>query len=52
MTHLDFGRRFGVNNELGVRFNGSYRNGNTAYDHNIAEVGVVALGLDYQGERV
>lgn len=51
-THLDFGRRFGEQNEWGIRFNGSYRNGDTAYDHNTAELGVLALGLDYRGERL
>lgn len=50
-THLDVGRRFGANQEWGVRFNGSYRNGDTSYDHNEVEVGVASLGLDYQGER-
>ena len=28
-TNLDYGRRFGEENEFGVRFNGSYRNGST-----------------------
>lgn len=50
-THLDFGRRFGEQKEWGLRFNGSYRNGGTAFDHNDTEVGVAALGLDYRGER-
>lgn len=51
-THIDFGRRFGENNELGIRINGSYRNGDTAYDHNQAEVGVASIALDYRGERL
>lgn len=50
-THLDFGRRFGAANEWGVRFNGSYRNGDTPLDKNAIEVGVATLGLDYRGER-
>ncbi|WP_322516137.1 TonB-dependent siderophore receptor [Rhodopseudomonas palustris] len=50
-NHLDLGRRFGDNKEWGVRFNGSYRNGDTPLDLNSAEVGVAALGLDYRSER-
>jgi iron complex outermembrane receptor protein len=51
-THLDVGRRFGPEGEWGVRFNGSYRGGDTALDHNENEIGVLSLGLDYRGERV
>lgn len=36
-THLDIGRRFGENNAFGVRFNGVYRNGDTAVDHQSRE---------------
>lgn len=50
-THLDLGRRFGPNKEWGVRFNGSYRQGDTALDKNEIEVGVATLGLDYRTER-
>ncbi|HEV7306697.1 TonB-dependent siderophore receptor [Ensifer sp.] len=51
-THLDVGRRFGPEGEWGVRFNGSYRGGDTALDHNENEIGVLSLGLDYRGEWV
>lgn len=51
-SHLDLGRRFGTNDELGVRLNGSYRNGDTPFDHNQLEVGVASLGIDYRGERL
>uniref|UniRef100_E6VNP4 TonB-dependent siderophore receptor n=1 Tax=Rhodopseudomonas palustris (strain DX-1) TaxID=652103 RepID=E6VNP4_RHOPX len=50
-NHIDVGRRYGEFKEWGVRFNGSYRNGDTPLDLNSAEVGVAALGLDYRGER-
>lgn len=50
-THLDLGRRFGPNKEWGVRFNGSYRQGDTALDKNEIEVGVATLGLDYRTDR-
>lgn len=51
-SHIDFGRRLGPAGEWGVRFNGSYRAGDTAYDNNDVQVGVASLGLDYRGERV
>ena len=50
-THVDLGRRFGPNKEWGVRFNGSYRKGDTALDKNEIEVGVATLGLDYRTDR-
>jgi iron complex outermembrane receptor protein len=50
-NHADLGRRFGENKEWGIRFNGSYRKGDTPLDLNSAEVGVAALGFDYRGER-
>jgi iron complex outermembrane receptor protein len=50
-THLDLGRRFGASKEWGVRFNGSYRQGDTALDTNDIEVGNASLGLDYRGDR-
>lgn len=52
LSHIDFGRRFGAENEWGVRVNGSYRLGDTAFDHNDNHVGVASLGLDYRGDRV
>ncbi|WP_416194068.1 TonB-dependent siderophore receptor [Nitrobacter sp. TKz-YC01] len=51
-THLDVGRRYGENKEFGVRFNGSYRDGETAFSRNKDEAALAGLGLDYQGERV
>lgn len=51
-SHLDVGRRFGPEGEWGVRFNGSYRGGDTALDNNENEIGAFSLGLDYRGDRV
>jgi len=51
-THLDVGRRYGESNEFGVRFNGSYRNGDTDLAYQSQELGTASLGLDYRGERV
>ncbi|MEH2513801.1 iron complex outermembrane receptor protein [Nitrobacteraceae bacterium AZCC 1564] len=47
---VDVGRRFGDQNEFGVRFNGVYRDGETYRDTSQRQ-GEVALGLDYRGER-
>ena len=49
---LDVGRRFGPNGEFGVRFNGSYRGGDTPLDNQSREARVGALALDYRGERL
>lgn len=49
---FDFGRRFGTNKEWGVRISGKYRDGDTArndYDEINKEL---AIGTDYQGDRV
>ncbi len=51
-TALDIGRRFGEDNEWGVRFNGSYRNGDTAVRNQSNELGVAVVGLDYRGARL
>lgn len=49
---FDFGRRFGANNEWGVRVSGKYRDGDTArhdYDEMNKEL---AIGADYQGDKL
>jgi len=51
-ANIDVSRRFGENKEFGVRFNGSYRNGATAYDRQTDEFGNAVLNLDYRSERV
>lgn len=51
-NHVDLARRYGPAGEWGIRANGSYRFGDTAMDHNEIKVGVGALGLDYEGEKV
>jgi iron complex outermembrane recepter protein len=50
--NIDVARRYGEQKEWGVRFNGGYRNGNTAYDRQTDEFGNAVLGLDYRGERI
>lgn len=50
--HVDIGRRYGSSKEFGVRFNGVYRDGATAVDHQSREVGSSVFGLDYRGEAI
>lgn len=49
---LDVGRRFGADNAWGVRFNGTYRNGDTNIDGGKQKFGLVALALDYRSEQL
>jgi len=51
-AQVDTGRRFGANNEWGLRFNGRYKDGDKFIDgaRNGGDLG--ALALDYRGERL
>lgn len=51
-THMDVGRRAGERNQYGVRFNGSYRNGDVAAHDQEQQFGMGVLNLDFRGERV
>lgn len=50
-AHLDVGRRFGTDNEWGVRVNGLVRGGEGNIDGGSQELGLASLGLDYTGSR-
>jgi iron complex outermembrane recepter protein len=50
--HADISRRFGADNQFGVRFNGVFRAGQTAIEGNSDQRALAALGLDFRGERV
>lgn len=50
--HADVARRYGENNEWGVRFNGLYRDGEASIEDGNLRSGLAALGLDYRGERL
>nr|WP_233099449.1 TonB-dependent siderophore receptor [Pseudomonas psychrophila] len=50
--HLDVGRRFGEDQQFGVRFNGVYRDGDGAINHQEQKAELTSLGLDWRGERV
>ena len=49
--HLDVGRRFGENKQFGIRFNGVYRDGDGAIDHQKPKAELTSLGLDWRGQR-
>jgi iron complex outermembrane receptor protein len=51
-THLDVGRRFGEENQWGVRVNGVWRNGEGNIDGGNQRLGLGSLGLDYLGTRL
>ncbi|MEO9340824.1 TonB-dependent receptor [Mesorhizobium sp. SB112] len=51
-AHADIGRRFGANNEFGIRFNGSLSGGDTPVDIQTSKDKLAALNLDYRGERL
>ncbi len=51
-VHADVGQRFGANKELGVRFNGVWRDGDSAVDHQSKTAKLAALGLDWRTDRV
>ena len=49
---LDVGRRFGDNNQFGVRFNAVHREGETGVDGEKKRTTAASLGLDYRGDRL
>lgn len=51
-AQLDVGRRFGENNEWGVRFNGVVRGGEATTRDGKQDLGMAALGVDYRGTRL
>jgi iron complex outermembrane receptor protein len=48
--HVDIGYRFGEDKKFGARFNGVYRDGDTAIDRQSQEQQMASLGLDYLGD--
>lgn len=51
-THIDLSRRFGEDRRFGVRVNGRAQQGDTVIDKQSRDVGVSAISLDYQGDRL
>lgn len=48
---LDVGRRFGTDEENGIRVNLVSRNGETSVDDQDRELGVISVGFDHNSER-
>ncbi len=49
---LDVGRRFGDNNQFGVRVNAVHREGETGVDGEKKRTTAASVGLDYRGDRL
>jgi len=49
-VHADVGRRFGMQQQFGIRFNGVLRDGDTAVDDQQHQMGLGALALDWRGD--
>ncbi|QLG93597.1 TonB-dependent receptor [Pseudomonas yamanorum] len=49
---VDIGRRFGDEQEFGVRFNGVKQSGDTEWDHQSVDREMAVIGLDFRKDRV
>ena len=49
---VDVGRRFGDENQFGIRFNGVKQSGDTEWDHQSVDREMAVVGLDFRGERL
>jgi len=51
--HVDVGRRFGANNQFGVRVNAVHQDGDTAFSNDQSiERSLIALGLDFRSDQL
>ncbi|WP_315762636.1 TonB-dependent receptor [Sphingomonas sp. Y38-1Y] len=48
---FDVARRFGANDEWGVRVNGAFRSGDVAINDEFRRAAVIGAALDYRGDR-
>ena len=51
-VHLDVGRRFGADHQLGARINLVHQDGDTSFSDQTLERSLATLGLDFRGERL
>ncbi len=51
-SSIDTGRRFGDNNQFGVRLNAIHREGETGVDGEKKRTTAASIGLDYRGDRL
>ncbi len=49
--HLDIGQRFGAEKQTGIRFNGTFKNGDTERDRQSQKLGAAFLDIDHQTNR-
>jgi iron complex outermembrane receptor protein len=49
---IDVARRFGDEEQIGVRINGAFADGDMRVDNQSARNGAASLGLDFRGERL
>lgn len=48
----DISRRFGEDQQFGIRMNTAYHGGDTVVDHEGKSLGLASIGLDYRGDRL
>ncbi|MCX4191425.1 TonB-dependent receptor [Methylophaga sp. OBS1] len=48
----DVARRYGANDEFGIRVNAAHHNGGSSIEDEEAELNLFSIGLDYRGERL
>ncbi|MDF5242613.1 TonB-dependent receptor plug domain-containing protein, partial [Vibrio parahaemolyticus] len=48
--HIDIGRRFGTNEEFGIRFNGAFKDGDTAINNQSNKTQLASLSLDWRND--
>jgi len=51
-THVDVGRRFGDNDQFGIRVNQTVQGGDTAIDDETHHAQQTAVSLDYRGDKL
>lgn len=51
-VHVDVGRRFGEDNQWGIRVNGIYRDGETSTSGQSVNLGAATVALDYRGSKL
>jgi iron complex outermembrane receptor protein len=51
-THVDVGRRFGSNDQFGIRVNQTVEGGDTAVDNETRHDQQTAVSLDYRGDKL
>ncbi len=48
--HIDIGRRFGSNDQFGIRFNGVFKDGDTAVNNQSSKTQLASVSLDWRND--